>query len=120
MFHIYLFVATKSIKASHTPGRRNFLPDERMIPMRPHFLDSVRNISQRFTVPYDIGGGAEPVLNHTEICPARKFKIDPCVEMTEYEVIYVLTLPKRFGKFVERFILASEDILGFVPQAVML
>lgn len=40
--------------------------------------------------------------------------------MTEYEVIYVLTLPKRFGKFVERFILASEDILGFVPQAVML
>ena len=65
------------------------------------FLDSVRDISQRFTVPYYIGGGAEPVLNHTEICPARKFKIDPCVEMTEYEVIYVLTLPKRFGKFVE-------------------
>lgn len=82
--------------------------------------NSVRNISQRFTVPYDIGGGAEPVLNHTEICPTRKFKIDPCVEMTEYEVIYVLTLPKRFGKFVERFILASEDILGFVLQTVML
>ena len=84
------------------------------------FLDSVRDISQRFTVPYYIGGGAEPVLNHSEIRSAGESEIDPGVEVAEDEVVYVLLLPQRLGELVERFILAPEDILGFVPQAVML
>lgn len=71
-------------------------------------------------VPDEVGRGAEPVLDHAEIRAARKLEVNPGVEMAEDEVVDVPGFAERLGKFVERFILAPEDILGFVPQAVML